>query len=1286
MLRRRTSARRARGIERRLRVLSGGVGGAAAATLLCITAAFAFFAATDSSNGHTAEATAGSIGGGQQPALGSVSGRDVTINWTAASNAATYAVARANVSPQSLSTTEHGSCASSVSGTQCTDTGLLENGTSGTNWTYTNTPQLDNWTGSTSAASATISVPAPALSLVSSSFTADGGSTNATVSNFFDSEGVTYCLDQNTTPCSTQLGTGTVPSSGGTVANAITIPAGTAIGAHTVYAVGSLGSVPSASISVTFGVAKQIALSGSTTNLASGATRVLTATIEDAEGNTITSGSDSTDSVTFSQTGGAGSVSGLGSSNASSGAATDTVTGALAGSLSLRAGATLNGTPATSNTLSFTVIPVVSSVSPNGGPAGGGTSVTVNGIGFTGATSVKFGNTAAASFSVNSSTKITASSSAGSLGAVDVTVSVGTATSAATSADTFHYEGVPTVASISPSSGGQAGGTTVTVTGTNFYGATSVTFGSGNPGTSLSVDSTGTSITISSPAEAAGTVDVEVTTPVATSATSGADIYTYTTLPAPTVTSISPTSGVQAGGTSVTITGTNFTSTSTVKFGANSATVTVNSATQITASSPAASASTVDVTVTNATGTSATSSADIYTYTTLPAPTVTSINPSSGPAAGGTSVTITGANFTAGSTVKFGTNSAIVIVNGATSITATAPAHAAGTVDVTVTNATGTSATSGADIYTYTNLPAPTVTSISPNSGPAAGGTSVIITGTNFTSTSTVKFGATSATVTVNSATQITASSPAGSAGTVDVTVTNATGTSATSSADIYTYTTLPGPTVTSISPNSGPAAGGTSVTITGTNFTSTSTVKFGATSATVTVNSATQITASSPAGSAGTVDVTVTVGSNTSATSSNDKFTYVGTPTQLVFTTQPGGGTGGTTWSTQPVVAIEDALGNTVTTDTNPVQLAISTNPSSGTLACTTNPVAAVNGAATFAGCKIGASGTGYKLIAFDTTDGIQSIESSAFNITLGSATQIGFLQQPSGATAAAAAFPIQPKIAIEDAGGNTVTGASATVTLTLQTGAGTLGGCTAGVATSSGVATFSGCTMSAVGNGDVLKATATGGFSGTVNSAAFNITGTASKLAFTTQPGNQSAGVFSTQPAVSIEDASGNLVTANATSVTLAINAGGGTLTCKTNALAASYGIAQFTNCGISATGSNDSLKATDGSLTLATSNAFNVTAITSPTVTYPAVANPVNPGHGGTTTFVLMGTAFVNGATVTGTGSATVNSVSWASANAIVVTVTGSGGNGASGAFTVTNPDGGTVTSANGSFTNG
>ena len=93
------------------------------------------------------------------------------------------------------------------------------------------------------------------------------------------------------------------------------------------------------------------------------------------------------------------------------------------------------------------------------------------------------------------------------------------------------------------------------------------------------------------------------------------------------------------------------------------------------------------------------------TNVVIPPPVVTAINPSSGPVTGGTSVTITGTDLNGATAVAFGaTPAASFTVNSATSITAVAPAHAAGTVDVTVTTPGGTSNTGPADTFTYVKL------------------------------------------------------------------------------------------------------------------------------------------------------------------------------------------------------------------------------------------------------------------------------------------------------------------------------------------------------------------------------------------------------------------------------------------------------------------------------------------------------------------------------------------------------------------------------------------------------
>jgi hypothetical protein len=341
----------------------------------------------------------------------------------------------------------------------------------------------------------------------------------------------------------------------------------------------------------------------------------------------------------------------------------------------------------------------------------------------------------------------------------------------------------------------------------------------------------------------------------------------------PVVASVTPRAGPVAGGTTLTISGSHFTSPATVRVGGVAATsVVVVSPTRISAKAPGHPSGTVDVQVTTAGGPSHLSSVDWFVYG---APTVTSLSPRSGSSAGGTAVTITGTGFANGETVRFGSAAATTVtVVSSRQLRVVAPATAAGTtVDVTVADAVGTSATNAADTYTY-HTP-PQVTAVSPRAGVVTGGTAITITGTNFTSPATVSIGGGAATsVVVVSATQITARSPAHPAGIVDVQVTTAGGPSSLSSADRYMYGP---PAVTGLSVHSGPHTGGTVVTVTGTGFMAGDGVRFGGVAGTsVTIISPTQLTVTAPPGTAGaTVDVTVTNPAGTSATSTADFFTY---------------------------------------------------------------------------------------------------------------------------------------------------------------------------------------------------------------------------------------------------------------------------------------------------------------------------------------------------------------------------------------------------------------------------
>jgi alpha-tubulin suppressor-like RCC1 family protein len=248
---------------------------------------------------------------------------------------------------------------------------------------------------------------------------------------------------------------------------------------------------------------------------------------------------------------------------------------------------------------------------------------------------------------------------------------------AGTNHDVALSEPLPVVTAVAPQKGGVAGGTTVTIVGSNIEAATAVAFGA-NSATHFTVTSP-SSITAIAPPGTLRTVNVTVTTPSGTSAPTPADQFTY--VAAPTVKKLSAKSGPGAGETSVTITGTGFEEATAVAFGAAPAAhFTIDSPTAITAVSPAG-AGTAEVTVTAPGGTSAPSAKDRFEYV----PAVAGVSPGMGAAAGGTSVTITGTGFALGSTTtfKFGKKYATSVQCASnTTCTAVSPPAKAGTVDV----------------------------------------------------------------------------------------------------------------------------------------------------------------------------------------------------------------------------------------------------------------------------------------------------------------------------------------------------------------------------------------------------------------------------------------------------------------------------------------------------------------------------------------------------------------------------------------------------------------------------
>jgi hypothetical protein len=444
---------------------------------------------------------------------------------------------------------------------------------------------------------------------------------------------------------------------------------------------------------------------------------------------------------------------------------------------------------------------------------------------------------------------------------------------------------VPTVTGIGPATGPTSGETAVTIIGTNFTGVTSVNFGT-VPATSFVVNSA-SSITATSPAEGAGAVNITVITSGGTSATSNADLYTYTASPMPVITSITPSSGLV--GSSVAILGTNFGSTqgsSTVSFNGTLATTFATwTSTGIVVMVPTgATTGSVVVTV------GGVASAGVAFTVTLPAPTISGISPSSG--AVGAPVTIEGANFgTMAGTVTFNGIPATIASGGWTSqyINVTVPSGlSSGSVTVTVNTATSPSQSASTTFTVASSAPA--ISGISPSSG--AAGASVTISGVGFgSSKGTVTFGGTPAAVTSWADGSIAVTVPSGStAGSVPVQVTTTAGQTAST-----TFTVIASPvTINSISPSSG--AVGTQVTISGSGFGSTAgTVDFGTTAATVTSGnwSDSLITTTVPSGlSTGSVTVTVNTAASPSQSGSTT-FTVLPSLSGVVVSGPASGGAG---------------------------------------------------------------------------------------------------------------------------------------------------------------------------------------------------------------------------------------------------------------------------------------------------------------------------------------------------------------------------------------------------------
>ncbi|MGH6760857.1 MAG: IPT/TIG domain-containing protein [Phyllobacterium sp.] len=587
-------------------------------------------------------------------------------------------------------------------------------------------------------------------------------------------------------------------------------------------------------------------------------------------------------------------------------------------------GLTLSGTPTALGTYSFKIVvqdsstgpgdyfqfmpvtvtivpapPTISTVAPSSGVETGGTGVTINGTGFTGATAVTFGGSPATSITVVNDTTITATTPAHAAGAVAVAVTAPGGN--VSKPNGFIYLPVAPVAG--PASATVGFGSANNPIMLNISGGTPASVAVPILPANGSVSVSGTSITYTPTAGYAGPDSFTYTATNAGGTSAPATVTITVSPPNITYTPANPPVGTVGVAYSQSIAGASGgTAPYTYRLvsGSLPANVTLNANGTLTGTPIAAGTFNFTVRAADSsTGPGApfiSAPANVSVTINAAAPTISSVTPAIGSTFGGTAVTIAGSGFTGATAVTFDgvAATAITVVND-TTITATTPAHAAGAVAVAVMTPGGNASLPNG--FTYA-APGPTISSVAPNIGPATGGTVVTITGTGFTGATAVTIGGTAATgITIVNDTTISATTPAHAAGAVAVAVVTPGGNASLPNG--FTYA-APVPTIASVAPATGSTVGGTSVTITGTGFTGATAMTFGGTPATsFTVNNDTSITATTPAHAAGAVAIAVTTpGGNASLPSG---FTYAAPiPTVASHTHELQAGTSATVDLTQ--------------------------------------------------------------------------------------------------------------------------------------------------------------------------------------------------------------------------------------------------------------------------------------------------------------------------------------------------------------------------------------------------
>ena len=545
--------------------------------------------------------------------------------------------------------------------------------------------------------------------------------------------------------------------------------------------------------------------------------------------------------------------------------------------------------------------PVISALFPSQGPVAGGTPVEIHGTGFKQGLTVLLGGGVVPQVAFISPEQVNLVTAPGAAGKVALTV-LNPDGLGATMPNAFEYlaesANPPVLVGISPSTGPQAGGTPVTISGESFAPDGQLYVG-GKPLLNQAFINSSVITGIVPKGAAAGKADLlYVGSDGQFAKISGAYVYT----PGPKVDGVQPKLGPLSGGTQVTVIGTGFKSGLTVYFGGKVAQlVNLTSDLVVVVSTPEGPApGFADVTVVNTDGQAGTLDGG---FEFLAPPAISSIEPVFGPEAGGTPVTLHGAAFHSGAKVTFdGLESPQVVLASPGQITALTPAHAPGPVDVVVTNVDGQSVTQ-AQAFTFkstVNLAdPPTVSAMTPAQGPTIGGVTVTLTGTGFQEGALVQFGVLlGLDVARIDATKLLVKAPPAAAGLVAVTVINPDGQSA-KAPGLFEYkedAQLPAPPqLTAVSPQTGPTAGGTVVELIGKGFEDGMTVLFGSVlSDNVTVASATSAMVVTPPHAKGAVDITV-ISPYGQVVKLPGAFSYMPPPKVLAVTPKAAPSTGGT-------------------------------------------------------------------------------------------------------------------------------------------------------------------------------------------------------------------------------------------------------------------------------------------------------------------------------------------------------------------------------------------------------